>query len=124
MSDNRLLLVKCITLLYRESMIVDKADNSSDLVRTVIEGIKLPELSLSLNQDREHLMALKETALYMCSNSIDTTYEKDEILQRLKLNCNHDEKLYEALSQGIEKDMDEGSLKRTVLSIRRCKKLR
>jgi hypothetical protein len=119
MSDNRLLLVKCITLLYRESMIVDKADNSSDLVRTVIEGIKLPELSLSLNQDREHLMALKETALYMCSNSIDTTYEKDEILQRLKLNCNHDEKLYEALSQGIEKDMDEGSLKRTVFSIRK-----
>jgi hypothetical protein len=118
-TDSRLVLVKCITLLYRESMIVDKTDNSADMVRTVLEGIKLPELSLTLNHEKEHLMALKDTALYMCGNPLDTVYEKDEILQRLKVNCSHDEKLYEAFSQGIEKDMDEGSLKRTVLSIRK-----
>jgi len=117
--DNRLLLVKCITLLYRESMITDKTDNSADMVRTVLEAIKLPEISITLNHEKEHLSALKETAIYMCSNSLDTTYEANDLLQRLKVNCGFDEKLYEAFAQGIEKEMDEPSLKRTVLSIRK-----
>lgn len=117
--DPRLLLVKAITLLYRESLLTERTENSSDLVRTVLEGIKVPETSLSINHDREMLMALKETALYMCSNSLDVTYEKEDILQRLKVNCVNDEKIYEAFAQGIEKDMDEGSLKRTILSIRK-----
>lgn len=117
--DPRLLLVKCITLLYRESLLTDRTENSSDLVRTILENIKVPETSLSLNHDREMLMALKETALYMCSNTLETTYEKEDILQRLKVNCVNDEKIYEAFAQGIEKDMDEGSLKRTILGIRK-----
>lgn len=117
--DNRLLLVKCITLLYRESMITDRESNSGDLVRTVLEGIKLPELSLSMNSERECLMALRDTTLYMCANPVSTTYEKDELLQQLKVNCFNDEKLYDAFVQGIEKDMDEPSIKRTVLSIRK-----
>lgn len=117
--DNRLLLVKCITLLYRESMIADKTENSADMVRTVLESIKLPELSITLSHEKEHLAALKETALYMCSNPVDTTYEQNDLLQRLKVNCSHDEKLYEAFADGISKDMDEGSLKRTILSIRK-----
>lgn len=117
--DNKLILVKAITLLYRESLIPENTENSSDLVRTILENIKLPELSLSLNRDRELLMALKDTCLYLCSNPVSTQYEKEELLQRLKVNCGEDEKLYEAFAQGIEKDMDEGSLKRTVLSIRK-----
>lgn len=117
--DSRLLLVKSVTLLYRESLISDKSENSADLVRTVLEEIKLPEISLSLNHEREHLMALKDTALYLCSLPLDQQIEKDDLLQRLKVNCDNDEKLYEAFEQGIVKDMDEASLKRTVLSIRK-----
>jgi hypothetical protein len=116
---NTWLLVKCITLLYRESLIPNKTDNSSDLVRTVLETIKLPEVSLSLNHERERLVALKETAINMCNNSVDTAYQKEELLQTLKLNCNGEETLYSAFEQGIEKDMDEGSLKRTILSIKK-----
>jgi hypothetical protein len=117
--DDRLVLVKCITLLYRESLITEKTDNSSDLVRTILEEIKLPEYNLSINHDRDLLSSLKDTALYMCSNSIDYVYEKEELLQRLKVNCAADNKLYEAFEQGISKDMDEGSLKRTILNIRK-----
>jgi hypothetical protein len=117
--DSKLILVKAITLLYRESLLPERTENSGDLVRTILENIKLPELSLSLNHDRELLMNLRDTAIYMCSNTADTVYEKEEFLQRLRVNCNGDDKLYEAFSQGIEKDMDEGSLKRTVLTIRK-----
>lgn len=113
------LLVKCITLLYRESLIQEKTDNSSDLVRTVLETIKLPEVSLSLSHEREKLIALKETALNMCNNPLEHNYQKEELLQTLKLNCVNDENTYSAFEQGIEKDMDEGSLKRTILSIKK-----
>lgn len=117
--DDRLILVKCITLLYRESLITEKTDNSADLVRTILEEIKLPEYNLSINHDRDLLSSLKDTALYMCSNTIDYVYEKEELLQRLKVNCANDPKLYEAFDQGISRDMDEGSLKRTILNIRK-----
>lgn len=117
--DDRLILVKCITLLYRESLVTEKTDNSADLVRTILEEIKLPEYNLSINHDRDLLSSLKDTALYMCSNAVDYVYEKEELLQRLKVNCANDPKLYEAFEQGISKDMDEGSLKRTILNIRK-----
>jgi hypothetical protein len=117
--DSKLILVKAVTLLYRESLLVEKESNSSDLVRTILEGIKLPELSLSINSERECLMGLKETALYMCSSPLTTVYDKEDLLQRLKVNCSNDDKLYDAFAQGIERDMDEPSIKRTILSIRK-----
>ena len=117
--DDRLILVKCITLLYRESMLVEKQENSADLVRTILETIKLPEYNLSINHERDVLSSLKDTALYMCSNDLNFVYEKEELLQRLKVNTGSDTKIYEALEQGISKDMDEGSLKRTILGIRK-----
>ena len=117
--DDRLILVKCITLLYRESMLVEKQENSADLVRTILDTIKLPEYNLSINHDRDVLSSLKDTALYMCSNDLNQVYEKEELLQRLKVNTGSDTKIYEALEQGISKDMDEGSLKRTILGIRK-----
>lgn len=118
MNDN-LLLVKCVTLLYREALVLDKTENSQDLVRTVLERIKLPETSLGLNHDREKLIALKTTAISMCANPIDHIYEKDDLLQTLKLNCGDDVLLYQAFESGIEKDMDDGSLKRTILNIKK-----
>lgn len=119
-TDSRLLLVKTITLLYRESLIEEKTDHSADLVRTVLEEIKLPEMSLSLNHEREYLMAMKDTALYLCTQvSEGLEIDRDDLLQRLKVNCNQDEKLYDAFVQGIERDLEERVLKRTILSIRK-----
>ena len=118
-ADNKLLLVKSITLLYRESLLQEKESNSADLVRTVLGTIKLPEVSLTINQERECLAGLRDTALYMCGQALDYTYEKEDILQRLKINCQNDDRLYEAFVQGIDKEMDEGSLKRTILGIRK-----
>lgn len=117
--DNKLLLVKSITLLYRESLLSIKESNSADLVRTVLEQIKLPDVAITINNERDLLSGLRDTALYMCSNPIDTVYEKDDLLQRLKVNCSHDDRLYDAIAQGIDKEMDEASVKRTVLTIRK-----
>lgn len=117
--DNRLLLVKSLTLLYRESLLPNKTENSSDIIRTVLENIKLADISLDVNHDRDVLVALKQTAIEMCANPLDHIYEREELLQRLKLNCGSDERLYESFMQGIDPDLSESSLKRTVINIRK-----
>ena len=88
-------------------------------MRTVLEAIKLPEQALSMNNERDVLMGLKETALYLCGNPIATTYEPEELLQRLKVNCGLEDSLYEAFQQGVETEMTEATTKRNVLSIRK-----
>jgi hypothetical protein len=117
--DNKLLLVKAITLLYRESLLLTKNTNSSDLVRTVLENIKLPELNISLNRERDILYSLKQTALEMSENPPDHEYDKDELLQRLKMNTADDDKLYESLVSGIDPELSEQAIKRTVVNIQK-----
>lgn len=118
--DNKLILVKSVTLLYRESLLSSSTENSAELVRTMLSEIKLPEVSLTLSMEREYLMALKDTAHYLCAQvSEGAIIDKEDLMQRLRVNCGTDDKLYEAFKQGIDKDMDESSLKRTVLTMRK-----
>lgn len=118
--DAKLLLVKSITLLYRESQLVLKTENSADLVRTAIETIKIPDIGIGINTEREALIALKATVNEMCSNPIDHDYETASLLQQLRMNCNYDEKLYEVFAQGIENGLSEAQVKRTIINLRKA----
>lgn len=115
--DNKLLLVKACTLLYRESLLTNRSTGSNDLVRTVLESVKGSEVVIGVNNEREILVALKKTILEMCENPPDHIYEHTELLQRLKLNCHEDDTLYESFVTGIAPEMAESSLKRTILNI-------
>lgn len=117
--DNRLLLVKSITLLYRESLVEGQSENSSSLVRTALENMQIKDDGLTLSKTNEILISLKATALEMCSNPLDHEYEKTELLQRLQINCGEDTVLYSSFVQGLEPDMSESSLKKTILNIRK-----
>lgn len=118
--ETKLLLCKAVTLLYRESQLSDKADSSSDLVRTVLENVQVSEVGIGLSSERDVVIALKATILEMCNQPQDHVYEKTDLLQRLKVNCGADEKLYEAFKQGIEDDIQESSLKRSVVNMRKA----
>ncbi len=118
--DNKLLLCKAATLLYRESQLSEKTENSSDLIRTVLESIQISDIGIGVNSDREVTMALKSTILEMCNYPLDHVYDKTDILQRFRVNCGNDEKLYEAIKQGIEDEIQESSLKRSVINMRKA----
>lgn len=117
--DSKLLLVKSITLLYRESQMSAGSDNSNDLVRNVIEDVKVGDVGIGINSDREIIIALKETAMEMCGNPPDHVYDKKQLLQRIKLNTGNDDKLYDIFEGGIEEDLPTESLKRSVLNLRK-----
>lgn len=117
--DSRLILVKSIVLLYRESLLPNKTENSNDIIRVALESIKFSDVNIDLNQEKNTLIALKQTTIEMCDNSTDHIYEKEELLHRLKMNCGDDEKFYELFFQGIDPDLADGPLKRTIINIRK-----
>lgn len=116
--NDLLLLVKSITLMYRESLLNMEEDSTKDLVRKVIEAIKTPEVSIGITKDLEIINALKATATEMVNHDKSHKYQKDILLQQLQVNCGADESTYESLQSGIEPDMTEDENKLTVINIR------
>jgi archaellum biogenesis ATPase FlaH len=117
--DAKLLLVKSITLLYRESLLKNKSENSADLVRTILQDIKTSDISLSSHFTNHSVVKeLKETALEMCNNPLDHVYDVQDLLQRVKVNTGDDEATYEAIVSGLS-DIAETSIKRTIVNLRK-----
>lgn len=113
------LLSKCITLLYRESQIENLTENSADLVRTTVEKIKLTEMQVGLPQRTDATVSLKKLVLEMCQKPAATDYDPVELLQQIRIITNGDANLYQAISQGIEPELQPAVLKRTVTNIRK-----
>lgn len=115
--NQKLILITAITLLFRQSQLVGKTENSAHLVRTIVSGLKLSEVNAGMDSTFEILDGLKKTALSMCNDSLDHTYEQGELLQRLRVNTGEDASAYEALSDGIKLELSEGALKRTCINL-------
>lgn len=117
--NNKLLLVTCITLLFRESQISGQHENSSTLVRELVNAIKLPELSLGYDHEKEILSSLKSTAMLLCDAPVDHEFMASEIAQRLKVDCLEDGDLYESFNDGISPVFPADTLKRICLNLKR-----
>jgi len=117
--DPKLLLVKTVTLLYKESLLADQAAQSSPLAKQIIGSIKFPEVGMdTLDRSRESMQSLRATALWMAENPADHHYDRGALLQRIRVNAAEDDGLYYAFEQGIEDPGDQETLKRQVLSLR------
>lgn len=117
--NNRLLLTRCITLLYRESLLIGETENSKDLVRSVLQEVQISEVGLGINTEREIVIALKKTVLSLCDMPSGVSYDSSDLLQRIRVDVGHDDKLYNAVKQGIEHTLEQDALKRSILSSRR-----
>lgn len=104
--DAKLLIVKVITLLFRESQNPNKTENSAELVKQIIAGLKVPEATLDTDKGRETILALRQTALWMANNPLQHEYDRAELLQRIRINVDGDLHLLEAIIDGFE-DIDD-----------------
>lgn len=112
------LLVHGITLLYFESQLESKSENSSALIRDIIAHIQLPEQDLAMNHGREVLMALKGTAVWMCNQEVEYDYSEQELLSRLQLDTGEDTTLFDAFRANIKGEYTQTKLKKLVLNQR------
>lgn len=110
-------LIKSITLLYRQALL--GSDKSSDLVRVAMETVKVPEVDIIGDSDREVLSNLKNRVLSMCAAPPDTVYEQTELLQGIRLDSAADMSVYDVIKDGISAEMSDASLKRSVISVER-----
>lgn len=117
--DVKLLLVKAATLLVRESQLENNNTPSVDLVRTVLESVKIPEVAIGVNSDREIIKNLITTILEMCTNPPDYEYDKGLLLQRIHMNCGEDDRLYSAFETGISDEINQNSLLRSINAIKK-----
>ena len=120
--NTKLLLVTAISLLYRESQLPAAGENSSELVRKIIEEIRLPEHSLTLDSERGTLHNLVSTIHYMCNQALDYQYDESELLQRLRVDTNNDSDLYQSFVDGIKETLDVNSIKKRCINLRRTLK--
>jgi hypothetical protein len=116
--DPKLLLVKSITLLYREGTLEDATENSAALVKSIISAMRLPELTMDTDPGRAQITALKTTALWMCENPPGHRYDRSILLQRIRVNVGDDEGLYLAFLSGIDESTDVDGIKRSCVEHR------
>lgn len=113
--DAKLLIVKVITLLFRESQNPNKTENSAELVKQIIAGLKMPEATLDTDKGRDTMMALRQTALWMASNPLHHEYDRAELLQRIRINVDGDLHLLEAIIDGFEEIDDPDKIKKSAI---------
>lgn len=118
--DHLLILVKCITLLFRESQLENITENSADLVRTAIEKIETKEINIGVASRRSTLAALKDMVDEMCRMPASHRYEATELLQQAKLATCNDDNIYQSIVQGIENELQPPVLKRTITNLKKA----
>lgn len=116
--DNKLLLVKCITLLYRENQLKNKVDNSNDLIMTVLESINIPDQNLEANTEMMIIANLRKLILELCNAPIDHEIILADLLQTILINIKDDVRLFESIKNNIEPDITETQTKKIILNIR------
>jgi hypothetical protein len=115
--DSRLLLIYCMTLLYRESQISGE-ERSIALCQAVSETIKVPEASLSLQSPREITLGLKATLQWMIETTLET-YPVEQLSQRIRVITRDEDYLFQAFYDGIDPQLDKEALMSLILSYRK-----
>lgn len=115
-----LLLIRSITLIYRDSQLPTRNSTIGGLVKEVVETVKLPEGALSSSDDtREMIMGLRSIALAMANSPDTTVYSDADILQKVRLLTRYDDSLHDALKDGIAGDIPEEANRVLTTNIRR-----
>jgi hypothetical protein len=113
MQNYKLVLLKCLTLLYRQSL-MEVTDSNNDLVKTILDTISTEGPDLNFNGHNE-IKELKNFCSEILASKEDLN--KELLLQRLKFTLQNDEKLYTAIEQGIEPEYEDGTNKRVIISL-------
>lgn len=115
--DQKLLLVKCICLLYREAEI-DQKGTSAVLCVEALETVKTPEASMEAQSGKECLIGLHETVRWMIDNKEDKAFDKTQLLQRVRVNTKDESYLYNAVVDGVEKLDDKDQIQEQIVGYR------
>ena len=100
--ENKLLLVKIITLLFLESVSNQKNNSSRDLAAIAVGQIKTPDATVLTDFSRDSLGHLLDIARWMIGGTPESGFDKNDILQRVRVATETENFIYDALASAIE----------------------
>jgi len=115
--DIRILLARVITLIYRERLIKED-ENSDELIRNLINSLSSKDNVFTSENNGQIISSIKETILDLVNNRTEEI-NKDDLKQRLRIDCGMDEKLFESIEQSLDVEYDRPSLKRSIITARK-----
>lgn len=102
--DPKLLLVRIITLLYKESLIKDQSMSSKDLVRELIAVTNSQDFNLDTDDNRETIIALRATAIWLLDSPDGASIDRDILIQRIRVNTGRAPYLADAIIPVLMRD--------------------
>lgn len=114
--NDKTLLTLALKLLYREAQLAS-TDNSADLVRKIVEVVKVADIGASVNTLGQAIDAMKAILIEMCDLPKDHAYTKTDILQRVRLAVGEDDRWYDAIFTTLDLELsEEEALKEIVVA--------
>lgn len=104
--DPKLIVVKIITLLYRNAQLKTPDDTTADYVRSILDKLEPPRSIMSVDKDKEIFDNLSDTVTWMLGQPMEP-FDKPQLLQRIRLNCMDDSNLYESIAGGLHDTDDD-----------------
>lgn len=115
----KLVIAKSISLLYKESCVPNYTSNSADLVKHVLETIKIPDIAMEQDRSRDVLVGLRSTLMWMTDNPMGYIYDKSSFHQRIRINAADDSVIYNAIMDVLNEDHSNiDQLKKSILNYR------
>lgn len=105
--ESKLLLIKAITLLFKEALIKDASARSISLVNAVVATVKVADTGSEFGSVRERLLELKKTATWMTNSTTSGPFDRAGVLQRIRVASGEDDSIYAAFEVGIGDDNEK-----------------
>lgn len=116
--DHKVALTTAITLAYRESVSEDPNGVSTDIIYELLPLIKVSEANLGQMSNSSPISNVKSTLSDMCKQAESSTYDSADLLTRLKINTQEDEKWYQAIEKSINSKLDHLGISRSIVTLR------
>ena len=113
--DSKFLLLRIITLLYLESVTLKKGNTSSTtLAKETLKYIATPEAANIADFSKDPVTRLREVLNWMLEQEPEHIFEKNDLLQRMKIACETDDYLYDAAAQIIQPELSSAEIARII----------
>lgn len=106
--DERLLLVKIVTLLYRDQQLTNRLDTVPGLVTEALGHIKTPEQVTTGDFSHDSVTSLKEIAYWLFKAQVKIPFE--EFKQRVTVSCQSDKGLYDGILDACKEDLTQENI--------------
>lgn len=115
--DNKTLLVRCITLLYRENQL-QLPETSKELVRKFLENLRLTDSATIASAEKNELMKLKDLCIRMCELPESERIDQVDFVQKLRTIC-EDDRVFDAIEINIIREMEPAQILSAISQLRR-----